>query len=45
VVSRFLHFGAYFTAQTHDMRATFWTIGSVILIYITCRTLLVAVSA
>jgi len=45
VVSRFLHFGAYFTAQTHDMRATFWTIGSVILIYITCRTLLVAVNA
>ena len=28
VVSRLLHFAAYFTAQTHDTRATFWTIGS-----------------
>jgi glutathione S-transferase len=45
VLSRLLHFAAYFTEQTHDMRATFWTIGSVILIYITCRTLLVAVGA
>lgn len=32
VVSRFLHFLAYATAQVHDIRATFWTIGSVILI-------------
>jgi len=36
VVSRLLHFLACFTAQTHDMRATFWTIGSLIL---TCMTL------
>jgi glutathione S-transferase len=42
VLSRLLHFAAYFTAQTHDMRATFWTAGSLILIYITCRTLAVA---
>ena len=42
VVSRLLHFAAYFTAQTHDMRATLWTVGSVILIFITCRTLLAA---
>jgi glutathione S-transferase len=42
VISRFLHFAAYFTARTHDTRATFWTIGSLILIYITCRTLLAA---
>lgn len=35
VVSRFLHFIAYFTAQTHDMRATLWTIGSLILIFMT----------
>jgi glutathione S-transferase len=42
VVSRLLHFAAYFTAQTHDMRATFWTIGSLILIYMTCRTLFAA---
>lgn len=42
VVSRLLHFGAYFTAQTHDMRAIFWTVGSLILIFITCRTLVAA---
>jgi glutathione S-transferase len=27
VVSRLLHFAAYLTAQTHDMRATLWTVG------------------
>jgi len=32
VASRVLHFLAYATAQVHDIRATFWTIGSVILI-------------
>jgi glutathione S-transferase len=42
VVSRLLHFAAYFTAQTHDMRAVFWTVGSLILIYMTCRTLAAA---
>ena len=42
VVSRLLHFAAYFTAQTHDMRATLWTVGSVILIFMTGKTLLVA---
>jgi glutathione S-transferase len=42
VVSRLLHFAAYFTAQTHDMRATLWTVGSLILIFITCRTLAAA---
>jgi glutathione S-transferase len=42
VATRLLHFGAYFTAQTHDMRATLWTFGSVILIFMTCRTLLAA---
>ncbi len=31
VLSRLLHFGAYYTAQSHEIRATFWTIGSVIL--------------
>jgi glutathione S-transferase len=39
VVSRLLHFAAYFTAQTHDMRATLWTIGSLILVFMTCWTL------
>ena len=42
VVSRLLHFAAYFTAQTHDTRATFWTVGSLILIFMACRTLVAA---
>jgi glutathione S-transferase len=32
VVSRLLHFLVYGTGQIHDIRATFWTIGSVIII-------------
>jgi glutathione S-transferase len=42
VVSRLLHFVAYFTAQTHDTRAHLWTVGSLILVYMTCRTLVTA---
>jgi glutathione S-transferase len=42
VASRLLHFAAYFTGQTHDMRATFWTVGSLILIFMTAKTLLTA---
>jgi glutathione S-transferase len=42
VVSRLLHFAAYLTARTHDTRATFWTIGSLILVFITCWTLVAA---
>jgi glutathione S-transferase len=42
VVSRLLHFAAYLSAQTHDMRATLWTAGSLILIFMTARTLLAA---
>lgn len=42
VASRLLHFVAYFTGQTHDMRATFWTVGSLILIFMTVKTLLTA---
>ena len=44
VAARLLHFAAYFTAQTHDMRASLWTPGSLILIFMTCRTLLAALS-
>ena len=44
VASRLLHFTAYFTAQTHDMRAALWTVGSLLLIYMTCRVLLAALS-
>ncbi|HSF78881.1 MAG TPA: MAPEG family protein [Steroidobacteraceae bacterium] len=32
VVARLLHFVVYGTGQIHDIRATFWTIGSVIII-------------
>jgi glutathione S-transferase len=42
VASRLLHFAAYASARTHDTRATLWTIGSVILIFMTCRTMLAA---
>lgn len=45
VVSRLLHFLAYFTAQTHDMRAMLWTIGSLILIFMTGWTLWFAACA
>jgi glutathione S-transferase len=42
VVSRLLHFAAYFTARTHDTRATLWTVGSLILIFMAGRTLAAA---
>ena len=42
VVSRLLHFAAYFTGQIHDIRATFWTVGSVIIIFMTIWTLVAA---
>jgi glutathione S-transferase len=42
VVSRLLHFAAYFTGQIHEVRATFWSIGSFILIFMTVRVLLAA---
>ncbi|MBW6506707.1 MAG: MAPEG family protein [Rhodobacteraceae bacterium] len=42
VVSRALHFAAYLSARTHDTRATLWTIGSLLLIFMALRVLLVA---
>jgi glutathione S-transferase len=42
VVSRLLHFVAYLRASDHEIRATFWTIGSLVLIVMTVRVLLVA---
>lgn len=42
VVSRLLHIVAYLTARAHDTRATLWTIGSLILIFMPVRTLLAA---
>jgi glutathione S-transferase len=40
VITRLLHFAAYFTAQIHDIRATLWTPGSLIIIYMAVRVLL-----
>jgi glutathione S-transferase len=45
VASRLLHFLAYLTGQIHDIRAMLWTVGSVILVFMTVRTLLVALGA
>jgi glutathione S-transferase len=42
VVSRLLHFAAYLSARTHDTRATLWTVGSLILIFMTGRALFAA---
>jgi glutathione S-transferase len=42
VASRLLHFAAYVTGQVHEVRALFWSIGSFILIFMTAKTLLVA---
>lgn len=41
-VSRLLHFAAYVTGQIHEVRATLWTIGSLIVVYMTVATLLSA---
>lgn len=43
VVSRFAHFWAYTTAQSHEWRASFFTIGSLIIIGIAGYTLIVTV--
>lgn len=42
VVTRLLHFAAYFTAQTHDLRAMLWTPGSLIIIAMSVWALLAA---
>jgi glutathione S-transferase len=42
VISRLLHFIAYLTGQIHEIRATLWTVGSLILIFMSIRTLLAA---
>ena len=44
VLSRALHFAAYLSAQTHDVRALLWTPGSLILIFITLWSLVAAVA-
>jgi len=42
VLTRLAHFAAYFTAQTHDLRAALWTPGSLILVYMSVMALLTA---
>jgi glutathione S-transferase len=42
VITRFLHFFAYASARTHDLRAMLWTPGSLILIFLSARTLIAA---
>jgi glutathione S-transferase len=44
VASRLLHFAAYLGARTHDTRATLWTLGSLILVYMTAATLFAAIA-
>jgi glutathione S-transferase len=44
VVTRLLHFLAYLTARTHDLRATLWTPGSLIILYMAGHTLIAALS-
>jgi glutathione S-transferase len=39
VVTRFAHFLAYATKQAHEVRATFYTIGSLIVIYMAIHVL------
>ncbi|WP_455273234.1 MAPEG family protein [Rhizobium herbae] len=43
VVTRLLHFVAYFTAQIHDIRAALWTPGSLIIIFMAGSTFVSAV--
>jgi len=45
VVSRLLHFAAYLTGQIHEVRATFWTIGSLIVIAMTVSVLIAALGS
>lgn len=42
VVTRLLHFAAYFTAQIHDIRAALWTPGSLIITYLAGASLVAA---
>jgi uncharacterized MAPEG superfamily protein len=44
VAARIAHFLAYATEQSHELRATFFTVGSLIVIYLAVHTIWVAVS-
>lgn len=45
VVTRLLHFLAYLSARSHDVRAMLWTPGSLLIIYMAVRTLMAALGA
>lgn len=45
VASRLLHFAAYVSGQIHEVRATFWSIGSLLLIFMTVSVLIAALGA
>jgi glutathione S-transferase len=45
VVARLLHFAAYLSARDHETRATFWSLSSFILIFITGWTLVAALAS
>lgn len=45
VLSRLLHFAAYLGARNHETRATFWSIGSLILVFMTGWILVAALRA
>ncbi|MBL9056853.1 MAG: MAPEG family protein [Rhodobacteraceae bacterium] len=44
VASRLLHFAAYVTAQTHDLRATLWTLGSLMVMGMALRVVWVVLA-
>jgi len=44
VVSRLLHFAAYLTARDHETRAAFWTLGSLMLVFMTVWALVAALA-
>lgn len=43
-VSRLAHFGAYFTSQIHEVRATLWTVGSLIIVFMAVAVLIYGVN-
>jgi len=43
VAARLAHFWAYATRRTHEIRASFYTIGSLIVIYMACHALWVTI--
>ena len=45
VAARLAHFVAYATKQTHEVRATFYTIGSLIVIYMAVHALAIALAS